>query len=129
MPAALRATTRQNGCMLVSSRRLASVGVLFALACGGESADVHAITPEMCMQAGAQLASAECPSGTSPLPVELDDDRRCCADGPITRQACLAIGGIVRTDPGNGSLKGCSDGEFILAGLGDTIEGGYCCAP
>jgi hypothetical protein len=115
--------------MFVFRVRMAPIGVLFSLACGGESADVHDITPAMCMEAGAELASAECPSGSSPLPVQLADDRQCCVDGPITREACLAIAGIVRTDPGNGSLKGCSEGEFILAGLGDTIEGGYCCAP
>jgi hypothetical protein len=109
--------------------RLASVATLMSLACGGESADVHDITPQMCTQAGAQLADAECPSGSQALPVKLPDDRQCCADALITHAQCAALGGLPHTDPGNGSLEGCPEGEFFLVGLGDTVEGGVCCAP
>jgi hypothetical protein len=109
--------------------RLVSIGTLLSSACGGESAEVHDITPEMCMQAGAQLADAECPSGSQPLPVRLPDARPCCADGPLTNDECLALGGILRADPGNGSLKECPEGKLILGGLAETIEGGFCCAP
>ncbi len=129
MPAALAATARQNGRVSLLRCRLASIGTLFSLACGGESAEVHDITPEMCMRAGAQLADDECPGGSRPLPVRLPDDRLCCAGGPLTNAECTALGGILRFDPGDGSLEGCREGEFILAGLAETIEGGFCCAP
>jgi hypothetical protein len=46
----------------------------------------------------------------------------------VSIEACRAQGATPRTDPGDGSLKGCNAGETSLGRLSGLIEGGFCCA-
>jgi hypothetical protein len=46
-------------------------------------------------------------------------------------EACVARGGHVVADPGDGSTsrEGCPNGEHLLGGVRFGIEGGICCKP
>lgn len=46
----------------------------------------------------------------------------------FTVEQCECVGGLVRSDPGDGG-GGCDTGEEQVATVFGPFEGGYCCMP
>jgi len=80
--------------------------------------------------AGAACGSKKAPSTTPPDNSGTPSATNDCgvAEGAaMTTDQCGCLGGSVRTDPGDGSVR-CDDGQTNLGRVSMGIEGALCCA-